>query len=169
MATVTPIQRDWIATEFSKGIHSEQEFAETARERGESPPTPSLQILYNELAVADERHRTILETIAARYGQTPSKSVGSGIGQTLERLKIKVSDLGASPMRIVSGDLTAKANAIHWYVAWIKTFESIADTHSARELAAVLIEEKAHRDALQEGLNQLVLQGATGMEPALAS
>jgi hypothetical protein len=169
MATATPIRRDWIATEFSKGIQAEQDFVETARERGESPPAASLQVLYHELAVADERHRTIVETIAARYGHTPSKGMGAGIGQTLGRLKMKVGDIGASPLRIVGEDLKAKANAIHWYVAWIKTFESIGDPDSARELAAVLTEEKAHRDALQEGLNRLVRQEATGMEPALAS
>jgi hypothetical protein len=169
MPTATPIRRDWIATELSKVIQSEQEFVEIARERGESPPDPSLQVLYNELAVADERHRTILETIAARYGHTPSKGVGAGIGQTLGRLKMKVSDMRASALQIVSDDLKAKASAIHWFVAWIKTFESIDDPDSARELAAVLTEEKAHRDALQEGLNRLVRQGVTGMEPALAS
>ena len=32
---------------------------------------------------------------------------------------------------------------------------------SARELAAVLTEEKSHHDALQEGLNRLVAQGAS--------
>ncbi len=161
MATVTSAHRDWIAIEFSKGIDAEQSLFDDAKARAVSPPDPALQVLYNEIATADERHRSIVETIATRYGHTPTRSVAGGIGETLGRLKDKVGKMGASPLQQVSQDLVAKANAIHWYTAWIAAFQSIGDAESARELTAVLAEEKSHRDALQEGLNRLVTQGAT--------
>ena len=162
MASASTIDRDWIATEFSKGIDAEQSLVEEARARAQSPPDPALGVLYNEIATADERHRAIVETIATRYGHTPSRSVAGGIGETLGRLKEKVCELGASPLQRLSHDLEAKANAIHWCTAWVQTFQAIGDAESARELAAVLTEEKAHRDALQEGLNQMVTRGAQG-------
>lgn len=161
MATGTTMQRDWIASEFSKGIDAEQSLVDEARARAESPPDPSLQVLYHEIAAADERHRALLETIAVRYGHTPSRSVGGEIGGTLGRLKDKVGTLMSTPLQRVGHDLTAKANAIHWYRAWIHTFQTLGDAESARELSAILTEESSHRDALQEGLNRLVLQGAT--------
>jgi hypothetical protein len=164
MATGHAVRRDWIASEFSKGIQAEADCAEIAKLRGSSPPSESLQVLYNEIAVADDRHRSIVETIAARYGHAPSNSVSAGIGQTLGRIKMKVGEMGATPLQLLSEDLALKANAIHWYVAWIKTFEAIDDASSARELAAVLTEEKAHQNALQEGLNLLVRQSATGVD-----
>ena len=41
---------------------------------------------------------------------------------------------------------------------------------SSRELAAILTEERSHRDALQEGLNRLVTRGAScGTEPSAAA
>ena len=162
MATGTTVQRDWIATEFSKGIDAEQSLLDEARARAQSPPDPALQVLYNEIAAADERHRGIVETIATRYGHTPSHSVAGGIGETLGRLKDKVGEMGSTPLQRVSHDLATKANAIHWYTAWISAFQAIGDAESARDLSAVLAEEKSHRDALQEGLNRMVIQGATG-------
>jgi len=162
MATAPTINRDWIASEFSKGIDAEQALIDEAKARAESPPDPALAVLYNEIATADERHRTIVETIATRYGHTPSRSVTGGIGETLGRLKDKVSEIGSTPLQRLGYDLTAKANAIHWCTAWVQAFQAIGDAESARELAAVLTEEKAHRDALQEGLNRLVTQGAMG-------
>jgi hypothetical protein len=162
MATATTVQRDWIATEFCKGIEAEQSLIEEAKARALAPPDPALQVLYNEIVSADQRHRGIVETIATRYGHTPTRSVAGGIGETLGRLKDKVGEIGSTPLQRVSHDLAAKANAIHWYTAWIAAFESIQDAESARELAAVLTEEKAHRDALQEGLNRMVTQGASG-------
>jgi hypothetical protein len=161
MATATTINRDWIAAEFSKGIEAEQSLIEEAKARAESPPDPGLGVLYHEIATADERHRAIVETIATRYGHTPSRSMTGGIGETLGRLKEKVGELGATPMQRLSHDLMAKANSIHWYTAWVQAFQALGDAESARELAAVLTEEKAHRDALQEGLNRLVTLGAT--------
>ena len=160
------VRRDWIAAEFSKGIDAEQALIDEARSRADSPPDPALQVLYHEIAAADERHRTIVETIAVRYGHTPTRSVAGGLGETLGRLKDKVGEIGATPLQLVGYDLTAKANAIHWYTAWIQAFEAVGDAESARELAAVLTEEKAHRDALQEGLNRLVILGAQGQPGA---
>jgi len=161
MATGTTINRDWIAAEFSKGIDAEQILMDEAKARAESPPDPSLGVLYHEIAAADERHRGIIETIATRYGHTPSRSVTGGIGETLGRLKEKVGEIGSSSLQRLSHDLMGKANAIHWSTAWVQTFQTIGDAESARELAAILTEEKAHRDALQEGLNRMVAQGAT--------
>jgi len=156
------INREWIASEFSKGIDAEQALIEVAKARVESPPDPSLGVLYNEIASADARHREIVEKVAIRYGHTPSRTGGGGITETLGRLKDKVTEsvMGTTPLVRVSDDLAAKANAIHWYVAWVHTFQALGDTESARELSAVLTEEKAHRDALQEGLNRLVERGA---------
>ena len=68
--------------------------------------------------------------------------------------------MGSTPQVRVEHDLSAKASAIHWCTAWVHTFQSIGDAESARELAAVLAEEKAHHDALQEGLNRMVARGA---------
>jgi len=162
MATAPTAQRDWIASEFSKGIDAEQALIDEAKTRAASPPDPALTVLYHEIAAADEKHRAVVETIATRYGHTPTRSVAGGIGETLGRLKDKVGEMGSSALQKVSHDLAAKANAIHWYTAWVQTFQAIGDADSARELAAVLTEEKAHRDALQEGLNRMVTQGATG-------
>jgi hypothetical protein len=156
------VHRDWIAVEFSKGIHAEQELIDEAKSRADAPPDPSLQVLYHEIGAADERHRGIVETIATRYGHTPCRSMAGGIGETLGRIKDKVGEIGSNPLQRVGHDLVAKANAIHWYTAWVHAFEVIGDAESARELAAVLTEETAHRDALQEGLNRLVTRGAQG-------
>src|SRR5207248_5590788 len=127
MATVTTINRPWIASEFSKGIEAEQSLMDEAKARAESPPDPSLGVLYHEIATADERHRMIVETIATRYGHTPSRSVAGGIGETLGRLKEKVGEIGSSPMQRLGNDLTAKANAIHWCTAWVHAFQAIGD------------------------------------------
>jgi len=166
MATAPTINRAWIAAEFSKGIEAEQMLKDEARSRAESPPDPTLAVLYSEIAAADERHLTIIETIATRYGHTPTRSVAGGIGETLGRLKDKVGELGSTPMQRLSHDLMDKANAIHWCTAWVQAFQAIGDEESARELAAILTEEKAHRDALQEGLNRMVTHGATTEESA---
>ncbi|MBX6316256.1 MAG: hypothetical protein IRY99_25585 [Isosphaeraceae bacterium] len=167
MSTTT--NRDWIATEFSKGIDAERDLAAVARARAASPPDSTLAVLYHEIAEADERHRAIVETIATRYGHTPSKATTGGLAETIGRLKEKVSELGTAPHERLGQDLAAKANAIHWCTAWVHTFETIGDTESARELATVLTEEKAHRDALQEGLNRLVERGATSAGDAKPS
>ena len=93
-------------------------------------------------------------------------SVAGGIGETLGRLKDKVSEMGSSPMQMISHDLNMKANAVHWSTAWVLAFEAIGDTQSARELSVVLTEQKSHCVALQDGLNRMILRGATGEEVA---
>jgi len=167
MATAPTINREWIATQFSKGIEAEQVLVDDAQARAQAPPEPALTVLYNEIAVDDERHRTMIETIAIRYGHTPSRSVAGGIGETLARLKEKVGELGTTPLQKLGHDLTAKANVIHWCTAWIEAFQAIGDSESARDLGTVLNEEKAHHRALQESLNRMILRGATGENKAL--
>lgn len=172
MASATPqtqIKRDWIAAEFSKGIGSEQSLANDARARAEAPPDPSLVVLYNEIAAADQRHRATVETIATRYGHTPTRGGGGGLSEAIGRIRDKVVEAGTTPLQRVGQDLIAKANSIHWATAWIQAFQSIGDAESARELSAVLTEEVAHRDALQEALNRMVLRGATTGEPTTAA
>jgi len=165
MSAGTTVNRSWIAAEFSKGIDAEHALMEEAKSRAESPPDPELGVLYHEIASADERHRDIVETIATRYGYTPSRGMAVGIGETLGKLKEKVSEIGSSPMQRLSHDLMSKANSVHWAQAWLQAFQAIGDAESAREIAAILTEEKAHRDALQEGLNRMVTMGATS-EPS---
>jgi len=169
VAANTPptVDRDWIASEFSKGIEAEHHMAHEARTRAESPPEPELGVLYGQIAEADERHRASVETVAIRYGAAPSGSTGM-IGETLGRLKEKVASIGTTPLEHVAHDLAIKANAIHWYEAWVHAFEEIGDTESARELAAILTEEKSHRDALQNVLNRMVAHGARGGAAAVA-
>jgi hypothetical protein len=162
MSVATTIDRAWIAAEFSKGIAAEQAMLEESKARAEAPSLPELAVLYHEIAAAEERHRVIVETIATRYGHTPSRSVAGGIGETLGRLRDKVGELGTSPLQRLGHDLVMQANAIHWCTAWVQTFQLIGDGQSATELAAVLAESKSHRDALQEALNRLVTRGATG-------
>jgi hypothetical protein len=162
MTPIPAINSGWIASEFAKGIAAERLLAEAARARAESPPDPTLAVLYHEIAAADERHVTTVETIATRYGHTPSRSVGGGVGETLGRLKDKVAGMGASPLDRLSDDLEAKANVIHWYTGWVHVLEAIGDAESARELAVVLTEEQAHREALQQGFNRMVEQHVRG-------
>jgi hypothetical protein len=165
------INREWIASELSKGIGAEHELAAAARARAESPPDPALSALYGEIASDDDRHARIVETVATRYGHAPTRGPGGGIGETLTRLKDAVagSVRGPDPREKVAHDLVGKANAIHWYAAWVHAFQAIGDTESARELSAALTEETAHRDALQEGLNRLVEQGAQAASEAEAA
>ena len=160
MAQATSIDRAWIASEFVKGIDAERSLAADAKARGDSPPDSALSVLYHEIAAADERHATVVEKIATRYGHTPSRSAGGGMGRAWGQLKEKIGGLGSNALDLLSGDLTAKADTVHWHTAWVHAFGAIGDTESARELSAVLTEEKAHRDALQEALNRLVEQGA---------
>jgi hypothetical protein len=160
MATAPSINRDWIVSEFSKGIEAEYSLEMDAQATATSPPDPSLGLLYHEIAVADGRHRQIVEIIATRYGYNPAQGMSTGLGSTLGRIKGKMGELGCSPQQRLEHDLSAKASAIHWCTAWVHAFQAIGDAASARELAAVLTEQKAHHDALQEGLNRLVARGA---------
>lgn len=159
--------RDWIAEQFSKGIAAEHHMALNAKSRVDDPPLPDLAVLYGQIAVADERHVESVEAIAVRYGHTPSRGgPGGGIGETLGRLKAKVSEIGQAPMADVSHDLGSKADAIHWMVAWVGAFEAVGDPQSARELAAILAEERSHHEKLQEALDRLVTAGAGASEAA---
>ena len=71
-----------------------------------------------------------------------------------------MGELGSTPQIRIEHDLSANASAVHWTTAWVHTFQAIGDAESARELAAILTEQKAHQDALQEGLNRMVARGA---------
>ena len=163
-AGALPVDRDWIASEFSKGIHAEHDMAEEAKARASSPPEPAVSLLYNQIAEADERHRAAVETVAVRYGHTPGQGLGGGISETLGKLKDKVTGIGTTDMERVAHDLAAKSNAIHWYTAWVHTFEELGDGESSRELAGILTEEKSHHDALQAVLNRMVARGARGSQ-----
>ncbi len=159
MAT-TANDRAWIASEFLRIVDSERSLATGAKARAESPPMPALAVLYHEIAEQDERHVAVLETIATRYGHTPTRSTGGGVGvgETIGRLKDKVAALGSSPTDILRQDLTAKADAIDYLSAWVHALDSIGDTQSARDLAAVLTEDQAHHDAVLEGLKRMLEQ-----------
>lgn len=162
MATTSAVavDREWIGAEFSKGIDAERSLAGHAKTRADSPPDPTLGVLYHEIAAADERHIVVVEKVATRYGHTPSRDVGGGVGETLNRLKDKVVGISSGPLDFLSRDLTSKAEAIHWYIAWIHTFEAIGDAESAKELTAVLAEEQTHLEALQQAFNRLLEQHA---------
>jgi len=160
MATAHQVKREWIAAQFSRGIDAESRMEADAKATSASPPDPSLGVLYHEIAEADGRHRLIVETIATRYGYNPAHGHSGGIGGSIKHLREKVSELGSSPQQRIEHDLSAKASAMHWCTAWVHTFQTIGDAESARELAAVLTEEKAHHDALQEGLNRFIARAA---------
>jgi hypothetical protein len=162
MATTHEVNREWIAAQFSRGIEAERSMEVDAKATAASPPDPSLGVLYHEISEADARHRMIVETIATRYGYNPSAGHSGGIGGSIKHLREKVSELGSSPQQRIEHDLSAKASAIHWCTAWVHAFQSIGDAESARELTAVLTEEKAHHDALQEGLNRFIARAALG-------
>jgi len=164
MAQPSSIDRAWIAIELVKGIDAERSLATDAKARADSPPDPVLSVLYHEIAAADERHATIVESIAARYGHTPSQSAGGGIRRALGQLRDKFVGLGSDVLDHLILDVTAKALSVHWHTAWVHAFEAIGDSESARALSAVLAEEQAHRDALQQGFNRVIEQHARGAE-----
>ena len=151
------VDREWITSELDKGLAAERTLAAEARARAESPPDPTLSLIYHELAAAEDRHHRMLETIATRYGHTPTRDTGGGtIGGTFGWLRGKVTGLGSSPFDRLTYDLVARASSVLWYTAWVHAFQSLGDAESARELAAVLTEKRAHCEALQAGLNGLV-------------
>ena len=162
MAQPTSIDRAWIAAELVKGIDAERSLAVDAHARADSPPDAALSVLYHEIAAADERHATIVERIAVRYGHTPSQTSSGGIGQALGHLRDKFAGLGSDGLDQLMLNVSAKAQSVHWHAAWVHAFEAIGDSESARELLAVLTEEQAHRDALQQGLDRMVEQRARG-------
>ena len=156
------IDREWIVAQFSKGIDAEHALESDAESTAKSPPDPSLAVLYHQIAREDKRHAEIIETIASRYGHHPSASKSLGVSGTLEWIKEAVTEIGSTPQQRLEHDLAAKAGSIHWATAWVYTFEQIGDAPSAQELSVVVSEEKAHHDALQQGLNLLLAQGALG-------
>jgi len=162
MAQPPSIDRVWINSELVKGIEAERYLEAAARSRADSPPDPALSVLYHEIAAADDRHAAIVESIAVRYGHTPSKSSGVGLGQALGHLRDKIVGIGSNPSDELHLDLAAKAQSVHWLTAWIHTFGALGDATSAAELSVVPAEVQAHRDALQSGLNRLVERGARG-------
>jgi hypothetical protein len=168
MTQTLPINSAWIASEIVKGMQEEQSLAADCEARAGAPPDPALSVLYHEMAAADERHATVIETIATRYGHTPTRSVGGGISQVLGSLKDKVGELGSSALDQVGWDLAAKARSVHRLTAWVHTFSAIGDAESARELSAVLAEDQTHAEALQQALNRMVEQNAHGGDDARA-
>jgi hypothetical protein len=162
MSQASSVDRDWIASEFVKGIDAERSLAADAKARADSPPDPSLGLLYHEIAAADERHVVILETIATRYGHTPSPSSGGGLGRVWDRVKDTVGKIGSDNLDHLGQDLTAKAQSVHWHAAWVHAFEAIGEAESARDLSAVLAEEETHLDALRQGFNRMVERLARG-------
>jgi hypothetical protein len=151
------VDRTWITSELEKGLAAERTLAAEARARAESPPDPTLSVIYHELAAAEDRHHRILETVATRYGHTPTRgAAGGSTGGTFGWLRAKVTDLGSSPFDRLTYDLVARASSVLWYTAWVHTFAAVGDAASSRELVAVLTEKRAHCEALQGGLNRLV-------------
>jgi hypothetical protein len=162
MTNDSSIDRAWIASEFAKDVDAERSLAADALVRADSPPEPSMSVIYHEIAADVERHAAVVETIAVRYGHTPPRGVGAGIGAILGRIKDRVGELGSIALSRLSGDLAAKADAIHRHTAWVHTLTALGDAESARELAAVVAEEQTHRDALLESFGRLVEQAARG-------
>ena len=122
-------------------------------------------MLYHEISAADERHAAVIERIATRYGHTPGTPATTGISEALGQIKDRFAKLGSSPVDQLSADLQAKARSVHWLTAWAHALKKIGDTASARELSAVLKDERTHEDALQQGLNRMVEQLALGSTP----
>ncbi len=164
MAETPSIDRVWIASQLVKGMEAERSLAIDAKAKADSPPDAVLCVLYREIAAADERHATIVEKIAARYGHTPSQSAGGGIARAIGHLRDKFVGLGSDAWDQLILDVTAKAQSVHWHTTWVHAFEAIGDCESARELSAVLAEEEAHRDALQHGLNRVIEHHARGAD-----
>jgi hypothetical protein len=152
----------WICSEILKGMDAERSMSADSQSRASAPPDPALSVLYHEIADADERHATIIETAATRYGHTPMRSTSSGIGRVFGSLKDKVGELGSSALDLLSCDLTTKAHSVHWLTAWVHTFSAIGDAESARELSAILAAEQKHGEALQQAFDRMVEQNARG-------
>ena len=164
MAQPPSINRVWIAAELVKGIDAERALAIDAKARAESPPDAVLSVLYHEIAAADERHVTVVETIAARYGHTPSPSAAGGIGRALGHLRDKFVGSSSDVSDQLLLDVTAKAQSVHWHTAWVHASRSHRRQREPfRESSTVLSEEQAHRDALQQGLNRVIEQQARGV------
>ncbi len=155
MATLS-IERSTVASEIQNILALEEAHAASATLRGESPPHPSLAVLYHEIAADDQRHISALERIAIRYGATPGSHHSSGVGRVLERIKTSIVELRTSAANLIAQDLLAKSEVIHWQTVWADLFASMNDETSAGELALILKEEQAHHDALLEAFKRVV-------------
>lgn len=164
MTSTDEVDRVWVATEFVKVIDRERSILTVAKGRAEAPPAPILAVLYHEIAENDQRHVGVLEIIATRYGHTPKRGEGTGVGETLGRLRDTVTNLGTSFLELLSQDVASKAEAIQWETAWQQTFKAIGDEESGRELELILTEDMKHKEALQEALNRMVEKGARGVK-----
>lgn len=157
----TKIDEAWILAHLSKLIDAERAMAATERSRADSPPEPSMVSAYQEASRDDERHAGVLETIAVRYGHTPSRASGGGVGETITRLKDQVSHLTAKSWDVVEADLAAKSAVIGRETVWAGVFEAIGDTESAAELREILDQDRAHADALTDGLTRIAVMTAS--------
>ncbi len=165
MVTTPTVDRALVLKEFLPRIEAELSLMNEAKQRAESPPSPSMAVLYHEIAAADEKHVLALEMIAARYGFTPDRTEKGGMSATLGRLKDRIAEMGSSPTAQVSQDLQAKADAIHWERAWAYLFSTLGDPESAGEMEGLAREDEAHRDGLLEALKRLLetaLKGGDG-------
>jgi hypothetical protein len=159
------VDRAWISAELAKGLDAERSLAADFGAKAVSPPDPVLSVLYHEIAAADERHATLLETIATRYGHTPSRANGVGIGRLWNSVKDRFAELGSGALDLLNWALTSKSLSVQWLTAWAQTFEAIGDTDSARAIARILADEQTHQQALQQALNQMVQRLATAGDP----
>ncbi|QEH31898.1 hypothetical protein OJF2_03650 [Aquisphaera giovannonii] len=164
MPGTIPIDREWVAAELVKSLDVEKSLAASAEGRAESPPEEGLSVLYHEIAEADERHARAIETVATRYGHTPGRAPSGKVGKVWDQIKDKVGKLAAGPLDQLAADLDGKAHAIHRLVAWSKALAALGDADGAREISAVLAEEQAHRDALQDAFDRLLLRRCTEVE-----
>jgi bacterioferritin (cytochrome b1) len=78
------------------------------------------------------------------------RSMAGGIGAR--------SEIGSNPIERLLVDMSAKAEAIHRYTAWVHALESTGDAASGNEMATILADEQVHLDALQAGLDRLIEQ-----------
>jgi hypothetical protein len=161
MTVASPvINQNWVVAELVKLVDAEYCTAGGTGPNPKTPPHESLSCVYHEMAAADERHAETIKTIATRYGYVPVRGGGGGIGEAFGRLRDQFAALGSGPIDRLMGDLLAKAQAIHRYTAWAQLFETMGDSTSRDDLAAITAEEQVHLDALQTVLNRLVEEAA---------
>ena len=157
-------ERARITQEFLKVVEQERVLAAEAKGRAASPPVSSLGVLYHEIAEQDGRHVTVMETVAIRYGHTPSRFSGGGMVETLGRLKDRVSNMGAGATDVIWQDLKAKAEVIQAITQWRDTFQSLGDAESAAELAVLITEDQAQYEALFDALKHMAEGGVPASE-----
>jgi hypothetical protein len=162
----TLIDHDWIISGLEKGLAVDRTLAAQFRARAESPPDPSLAVVYGQLATAEDRFYSILETNATRHGHTPTHSRGGGLGESFGWLRSKVPELGSSPFDRLTDDRVARATPVLWCMACVHAFEAIGDAESARELMAVLAETRSHCESLRGVLNRLDVERLNGTDVA---